>query len=212
MTNCYLEHHCIVHLFAHNIISTEDTAWVSGGTDMAVEDWQARADALALAGSSSFRQLQCALNAFGHPHADKHLQRLMANALRSVELISSLPGTQADVTLVVGDSLLAILQHIRSALEPKTTNCKQLWKALQQFVRDLTQWRQAVLFAWDGIGRLHSDSNAPQMSKPVRLFVDGKYIVDAVDSTDLACQFLQSDSKLAAAIESSSCGKISLAW
>ena len=178
-------------------------------TDTTMEAWQLQAEALALADSSAFRQLQRSLNAFDHPNAGQHLQHL-EHALQSLQDVMGLPGTDAAVQLRTSVQLLpALLQRIKSELGTQT-NRKELWKLLRQSISGLAEWRQAVLFAWDGLGHSLSDASAAQMSKAVRLFVDGQYVVDALDGTDLVCQFLQPDSMLAKAIAASPVGQISL--
>ena len=178
------------------------------GTDITVEEWQLRAEALALADSSAFRKLQCSLNAFGHINAGQQLQHL-EHALQSLEVVTGLPGIHAVVQLRTQELLPALLQRIKSELGTHT-NRQELWISLKLSMSGLAEWRQAVLFAWDGLGRPHSDASAAQMSKAVRLFVDGQYVVDALDSTDLVCQFLQTDSTLAKAVAASTASQISL--
>ncbi|DBA71017.1 TPA: hypothetical protein ACH3X2_011447 [Trebouxia sp. C0005] len=178
------------------------------GTDITVEEWQLRAEALALADSSAFRKLQRSLNVFGHSNPGQPSQHL-EHALQSLEDVMRLPGTHAAVQLRTPELLHALLQRIKSELLTQT-NRKELWKLLQQSISALAEWRQAVLFAWDGLGCPHSDASAAQMRKAVRLFVDGQYVVDALDSTDLVCQFLQTDSMLAKTIAASPTGQISL--
>ncbi|DBB00174.1 TPA: hypothetical protein ACH3X1_014010 [Trebouxia sp. C0004] len=146
------------------------------GTDITVEEWQLRAEALALADSSAFRKLQRSLNAFGHSNAGQQLQHL-EHALQCLEGVMGLPGMHAAVQLRTPELLFALLQRIQSELDAQTSR-KELWKLLHQSNCGLTEWRQAVLFAWDGLGRPHSDASAAQMSKAVRLFVDGQYNYD----------------------------------
>lgn len=166
-------------------------------------EWQPRAEAVALADSTAFRELQCSLNAFGHSNAKTKLRSLQATAQKSLEIVMDMDGQAAtSVPSALPDTLQLIKQELDSI-------SNELWIKLQPLVSSLTAWRKAVLFTGDCC---RSDADAPQMSRPVRLFVDQKFVVDVFDSTDIVSQFLQPDSKLNAAVKSSVAGDVSLAW
>lgn len=175
-------------------------------------EWQPRAEVLALADSTAFRKLQCSLNAFGHSDADDQdedvLQSLQAAAQTSLNIVIGMTGSQ--IATSVPSALPDTLQLIKQELDLDVIS-NELWTKLKPLVSRLTAWRQAVLLTGDCC---RSDADAPQMSRPVRLFVDQKYVVDAFDSTDIVSQFLQflqPDSKLNAAVKTSVPGHISLA-
>ena len=135
------------------------------------------------------------------------MQQLQQHAMQCLDCVLTMPGAHSTDKLIADLTLHAVLQRIQSEVQDSDPDIKQLHKSFLE----LADWRQAVLFGWDGIGCLHHDPDAPHMDKPVRLFVDGKFVVDAIDSPDLACQFLLSDSALQIAAQASHPGKISMA-
>lgn len=176
-----------------------------------VAQWQPRAEALALAESTALKGLQCSLHAFSHSDSSNKWQLLQADAKDKLAVLekglNGVEQTAPGEPAALGKTLQEIKVELgRTSSVDERPGANLRYRSL---VLRLAAWRRAVLFTWDGAGCCHSDADAPQMHKPVRLFVNQKYVVDAADSTDIVCQFLQPDSKLNTAMGVS--GSISLA-
>ena len=70
-------------------------------------------------------------------------------------------------------------------------------RALPSIRKAIMNWQSQLVNTWEATGYEHGSPVASQLAdaKPIRIEVDGNFVVDVLDSADLACAMLHTDSE-----------------
>ena len=175
-----------------------------GQLDTLQEGWEVVARAIASALDPAVDKLLCCLAKLMLPGTDRFADDQLECLRQHVQAALALSGAAFCVkdTLSLKSICKDMLHWTSDRIAFKQSwlgSPQKLCRALPSIRQAVISWRHQMVNTWEATGYRLDDEFASQLvsSKPLRVEVDGEYVVDVLDSQDLACAMLHTHSNSA---------------